>query len=141
MTNASLSEYELLRLERIKRNNERLAKLGLLEPTARASTPKRVPVVARKVVAASRTQSPRRSSRRLKRKPALYKQWDKIEVAPRKTRNVNSKKMKAANTILSKFRCEIPMDVSSSPLTEDQKTLINKKMEGNFLERFEVRQI
>ncbi|KAL3795825.1 hypothetical protein ACHAWO_011991 [Cyclotella atomus] len=64
----SPSNYELLRLQRIERNNERLKTLGLLDkpkPTKAARTP---PKKAKKTVLVS--PSPRRASRRLQNQPA-----------------------------------------------------------------------
>ena len=39
------------------------------------------------------------------------------------------------------YKCDIPMDISSSPLTEDEKAILKKKMGCDFLGKFEVRTI
>lgn len=135
-----LSEYELQRLEKIKRNEKRLAELGLdkakqnlKRSAAAAKTPRK-----KKKRAATVTPTPQRSSRRLKRQPVLYEALMDDEII-RKIDSPYSKKKKVARTSTSKFRCEIPMDLKSSPLTEKEKNVINEKMEEDFLGKFEVR--
>mmetsp|Transcript_4401 Transcript_4401/g.9774 ORF Transcript_4401/g.9774 Transcript_4401/m.9774 type:complete len:240 (-) Transcript_4401:156-875(-) len=140
--NNGLSEYELLRQERIKRNNERLASLGLLDkpsrPSASAttesksfSTPKKKKVVSAKFTPPAST----RYSRRLSGKPALYKPIEDINDNPvSKPAKVNKRASKRAN--VSTIRRVIP-EVLRAPLTEEQKQHIERKMEGNFLEKFE----
>lgn len=74
----TLSEYELQRLEKIKRNEKRLAELGLDNAKKNlkqsASAAKRTRKKKRTAVASRRhvTLSPQRTSRRLKRQPVLY---------------------------------------------------------------------
>lgn len=137
----TLSEYELQRLEKIKRNEKRLAELGLdtakqnLKRSASYKTPTRK---KKKTTAAANANSePQRSSRRLKRQPVLYEPLMDDDLI-RKIDSSNSKKKEiAARTSTSKFRCEIPMDLKSSPLSEKEKDLITKKMEEDFLGKFE----
>ncbi len=141
--NKGLSEYELLRHERIKRNNERLASLGLLDKPSRLSasgttksktfsTPKKKKVITAKFTPPVST----RSSRRLSGKPALFKPIDGINDNPvAKPAKVNRRASKRFNA--STIRREIP-DTMSAPLTESQKQHIERKMEGKFLEKFEV---
>ena len=136
---AILSEYELLRLEKIKRNEKRLAELGLdkaKQNLKRSATAAKTPTRKKKKRAAAATQVPQRSSRRLKRQPVLYEPMLDDEII----RKIDSpsKKKKAARTSTSKFRCDIPMDLKSSPLTQKEKDLITKKMEEDFLGKFEV---
>ena len=59
---------------------------------------------------------------------------ESIRIARKKFREVK-RQTKRVNT--SNFKCEIP-DILSSPLTEKQKKVIEKKMEGDFLGKFEV---
>ncbi len=136
-----LSEYELQRLEKIKRNEKRLAELGLdktKQNLNRSAAAAKTPSRKRKKRAATATATPQRSSRRLKRQPVLYEPLIDDEII-RKVDSPNSKKKKVARTSTSKFRCEIPMDLKSSPLSEKEKKLINEKMEEDFLGKFEVR--
>lgn len=138
-----LSEYELQRLEKIKRNEKRLAELGL--DTAKQNlkrsvspankTPTRTKKKKRTAAANNTTPSPQRTSRRLKRQPVLYEPLVDDEII-RKVDSSNSKMKKVART--SKFRVDIPMDLKSSPLSEKEKDLITKKMEEDFLGKFEV---
>jgi hypothetical protein len=67
MTKSSLSHYEILRLQRIERNEEKLKSLGLVKPKSNkaARTP---PKKAKKTSIIS--PSPRRASRRLQNQPA-----------------------------------------------------------------------
>jgi hypothetical protein len=137
----TLSEYELQRLEKIKRNEKRLAELGLdtakqnLKRSASYKTPTRK---KKKTTAAANVNSePQRSSRRLKRQPVLYEPLMDDDLI-RKIDSSNSKEKKIERTSTSKFRCEIPMDLKSSPLSEKEKDLITKKMEEDFLGKFEV---
>lgn len=150
----TLSDYELLRLEKIKRNNDRLADLGLLDlkskiTTKKSQPKKQKPHVDRSNKPTRSTRSTtalddkgRRSSRRLKRKPALFEpSFDDFFDAtankvstPRKIHGPT----KIARTSTSKFKCEIPMNVASSPLSTKEKKLIANKMDADFLEKFEV---
>ncbi len=135
-----LSEYELQRLEKIKRNEKRLAELGLdkvKQNLKRSATAAKTPSRKKNKRAAATTVTPQRSSRRLKRQPVLYEPLMDDEII-RKIDSPSSKK-KVARTTTSKFRCEIPMDLKSSPLSEKEKNLITKKMEEDFLGKFEVR--
>lgn len=136
---AILSEYELLRLEKIKRNEKRLAELGLdkaKQNLKRSASAAKTPTTRKKKKrAAAATQVPQRSSRRLKRQPVLYEPILDDEII----RKIDSpSKKKKARTSTSKFRCDIPMDLKSSPLTQKEKDLITKKMEEDFLGKFEV---
>jgi len=134
-----LSEYELQRLEKIKRNEKRLAELGLdkvKQNLKRSATAAKTPSRKKKNRAAATTVTPQRSSRRLKRQPVLYEPLLDDEII-RKIDSPSSKKKKVARTTTSKFRCEIPMDLKSSPLSEKEKNLITKKLEEDFLGKFE----
>lgn len=148
-----ISPYEQARLDKIKRNNERLASLGLLDAkkrvrstaaaarkkqTQQPSTPtkKWTTRKTRAATAEAVTPSPSRSSRRLKRKPVQYKPLMDDDESLRLARK-KFKVVKRQTKTTSNFKCDIP-DVSSSPLTEKQQAIIEKKMEGDFLEKFEV---
>lgn len=69
MTKATQSNYELLRLQRIERNNQRLKSLGLLDnkPKPTTRTPTKKTAKKRAII----SPSPRRTSRRLQNQPAL----------------------------------------------------------------------
>jgi hypothetical protein len=150
-----LSPYEQARLDRIKRNEERLASLGLFDAKKKlkASASRRTeagggrqpttPKKPRPAAASSSavTPSPPRSSRRLKLEPARYvPTLDDDDVPIAVLRRKVKQKMKKANTSRG-YKCDIPMDISSSPLTEDEKAILKKKMGGDFLGKFEVRTI
>lgn len=146
MVTHKLSPYEQARLDKIKRNEERLASLGLLDakkrvraaattaprqpstPTKRAVRPKR---------AAAVTPSPKRASRRLKRQPVQYEPTMDDDLDLRLARKKFKKVKRETKRAASSFKCEIP-DALSSPLTKAQKAVIEKKMEGDFLGKFEV---
>lgn len=149
-----LSPYEQARLDKIRRNQDRLRSLGLLDAkknvkAALASTtskrkaahhpatPTKRRTPSRK--AAILTPSPKRSSRRLRKKPALYEPLldddESLREARRKFKEV--KKQTKSRASSSSFKCEVPADVSSSPLTSKQRAIIEKKMEGDFLGKFE----
>mmetsp|Transcript_10545 Transcript_10545/g.23367 ORF Transcript_10545/g.23367 Transcript_10545/m.23367 type:complete len:247 (+) Transcript_10545:132-872(+) len=148
MTNYQVSPYEQARLDKIKRNNERLASLGLLDAKKRVrasvarkqpqppSTPKRTLRKTRAAATSAVTPSPARSSRRLKRKPVQFEPLldddESIRIVRKKFKEVKRK----TKTNTSGFKCDIP-NVSSSPLTVKEKAVIGKKMEGDFLEKFE----
>lgn len=136
----TLSEYELQRLEKIKRNEKRLAELGLDNAKKNlkqsASAAKRTP--KKRTAAASRrhvTPSTQRTSRRLKRQPVLYEPLMDDDLI----RQIDSgyKKKKKVAATKSKFKVDIPMDLKSSPLSEKEKALITKRMEDDFLGKFE----
>lgn len=135
MTRATptLSPYEILRLERIRRNEERLSSLGLLDDKLKPK--KKTPSPRKKALPSSTAiATPTRTSRRLKRQPVLYEpilEDVRIPMGASKTKRVERR------PATSKFRCEIPSDVYSSPLTAKQEALINNKMEGDFLGKFE----
>lgn len=143
-----LSPYEQARLEKIKRNEERLASLGLHDAkrklvlaAARRTNKRGRPTTPKKrrparASASAVTPSPPRSSRRLKLEPARYVPLLEDDVTIR-FRKIKQKTKKA--TTSNGFKCDIPMDVSSSPLTEDEKAILETKMGGDFLEKFEVR--
>lgn len=68
-TNNDLSPYELARLQRIKRNQERLRSLGLLGSNALKSPPKpnkKATATKRKTISRRQHTAPTRSSKRLK---------------------------------------------------------------------------
>ncbi|KAL7521088.1 hypothetical protein ACHAWX_005781 [Stephanocyclus meneghinianus] len=206
---SSLSEYERLRAERIQRNNERLASLGLLDakPKQKARSRASYPFTPKKkrTLSAAVTPSPVRASRRVKRRTELYQpsfhdyqvksekipfvgdrvakyfdgelflgtitehdtesglfscvydDGDKEDFSREELVNVldiyqrEGKQLdgaasssptkldtsKTVKTTKSKFRCEIPLDVLSSPLTKAQQKIIDHKMEGDFLGKFE----
>lgn len=150
MTTHQLSPYEQFRLERIKRNEERLASLGLLDAkkNLRAATtnrrPPSTPTSGRIMIQRPKrdlssmvvTPSPSRSSRRLNRKPVQYQPLLEDNISLRNARR--NKKMKTS-TPSNNFRVIIPIDVSSSPLSKEDKAKILKKVEADsFLGNFEV---
>ena len=147
MTAHEPSPYEQFRLERIKRNEERLASLGLIDAkknlvrtTRQPSTPKKIDRTKKYANAAVFvTPSPSRSSRRLTHKPAQYEPLtEDNDVASLRISRKKFKDIKRATKTTSNFKCNVPMDVSSSPLSQEEKTLIWKKLEGDFLGKFEV---
>jgi hypothetical protein len=143
-----LSPYEQARLDRIKRNEERLASLGLFDAKKKLKAAARrtkaggqptTPKKPRPGSASAVTPSPPRSSRRLKLEPARYVPMlddDNVPIAV--LRRKVKQKMKKGTTSKG-FKCDIPMDISSSPLTKEEKAILEKKMEGDFLGKFEVR--
>ena len=150
MTTHQLSPYEKFRLERIKRNEERLASLGLLDAkkNLRATTtsrqPPSTPSPGRMMIQRPKrdlssmvvTPSPSRSSRRLNHKPAQYQPLLEDNVS---LRNARRNKKTKTSTPSNNFRLNVPMDVSSSPLSKEDKAKILKKVEADsFLGKFEV---
>jgi len=143
-----LSPYEQARLDRIKRNEERLASLGLFDAKKKLKAASRrtkaggqptTPKKPRHAYASAVTPSPPRSSRRLKLEPARYvPTLDDDDVPIAVLRRKVKQKMKKTTTSKG-FKCDIPMDISSSPLTEDEKAILEKKMGADFLGKFEVR--
>ena len=146
MANTQISPYEQARLDKIKRNEERLRSLGLLakkhsrqsmkKKRATPSTPKRTLRKARAIT----PSPPSRSSRRLKRKPVQYEPLldDDIDLRMARKRFKEVKKKTRTTVANTNFKCEVPEGVLSSPLTEKEKATIVKKMEGDFLGKFEV---
>jgi len=133
----SKSDYELLREKKIARNEARLEKLGLhdvkkkLAAAARKTTTKRLPKRRAQPVA------PTRKSRRQSNKPVQFQPLmdddEEIREARKKFKAVK-KRTKAANM---KFKCEVPANLSAA-LTAKQKKAMEKKMDCNWLEMFEV---
>jgi len=118
---AKLSNYELLRLERIQRNNDRLARLGLLDkPRAKAARtpPKKGTSAAKKKVV---SPSPIRSSRRLRQQPALHVPSLQDEEVKHNTARPH----------------RIHHQTNHSSLTDAQKEIIHDKLSNNnFLDVF-----
>ena len=133
----SKSDYELLREKKIARNEARLEKLGLhdvkkkLAAAARKTTTKRLPKRRAQPVA------PTRKSRRQSNKPVQFQPLmdddEEIREARKKFKAVK-KRTKAANM---KFKCEVPANLSAA-LTAKQKKAMEKKMDCDWLEMFEV---
>ena len=69
MAKSTPSNYELLRLQRIERNNQRLKSLGLLDKPKPPKVTRTPPKKAKKTIV---SPSPRRASRRLQNQPALH---------------------------------------------------------------------
>ena len=118
---ASPSTYELLRIKRIERNNERLASLGLLnKPKFKsAKTPPKKAV--KKIV----SPSPRRVSKRLQNQPAPNVQ--PIEDVPQIDR-----------TIAHRPRPRRIVEELALTLTTKQKNIISKKIsDDDFLHKLE----
>lgn len=143
------SPYEQARLDKIERNKIRLKSLGLLDAKKRVrsaargkpktrgpSTPTKTRTLRSRSVAV--TPSPSRSSRRLKKKPVQYEPLldddESLRIARRKFKKVK-RETKKVNT--SGWQCDVP-DLSSSPLTKKEQAIIERKMEGDFLGKFEV---
>ena len=142
-----LSEYEQARLDKIKRNELRLKSLGLddakkrvRDASKRKPTTTKTPVNKRPRRVSASPTSPTRSSRRLKKKPVQYEPLmdDDLErhLAQKKFKQV--KKQTRVHTANTNFKCEVPNGVISSPLSKKEKEIIDKKMEGDFLAKFEV---
>ena len=144
-----LSPYERARLDKIRRNEERLKSLGLLDAKKRvraaARKSKKAPSTPTKRRAARKartvTPSPKRTSRRLKRQPIQYQPLmdddEDIRLARKKFKDVK-KKTRSANL---SFKCEVPANLTSAALTAKQRKVIEKKMEEDFLGKFEVSKI
>ena len=142
-----LSEYEQARLDKIKRNELRLKSLGLDDAKKRVrdasrkrkSSTTKTPVNKRPRRVSASPTSPTRSSRRLKKKPVQYSPLidDDLErqIAHKKFKQVKKQTRHTANT---NFKCEVPNGVISSPLSKKEKEIIEKKMDGDFLAKFEV---
>ena len=142
-----LSEYEQARLDKIKRNEARLKSLGLDDAKKRVknaarkrkSTTKTPSNKRPRRVSASPT-SPTRSSRRLKKKPVQYEPLmdDDLDIQLARKKFKQVKKQTRVHTANTNFKCEIPNGVISSPLSNEEKKLIERKMKGDFLAKFEV---
>jgi len=144
-----LSEYEQARLDKIKRNEQRLKSLGLDDAKKRVrdasrkrkSTSTKTPSNKRPRRVAASPTSPTRSSRRLKKKPVQYEPLmdDDLDIQlARKKFKAVKKQTRVTHTANTNFKCEVPNGVISSPLSKEEKKLIEKKMEGDFLAKFEV---
>ena len=161
MTKHKLSAYEQARLDKIARNEKRLKELGLhdakkhvralaLATTARrSSTTTTSPLHKKKKRKAKQRAiaivSPDRlrSSRRLSKKPVQYEPSlmdddEEIRNARKKFKEMKRKIVDVTKTKkTSNFTCIIP-DSMSAPLSVQEKKIIEKKMEGDFLGKFEV---
>ena len=146
MANTQISPYEQARLDKIKRNEERLRSLGLLDAKKhlrQSMKKKRTPSTPKRTIRKARTitpSPPSRSSRRLKRKPVQYEPLmdDDIDLRMARKRFKEVKKKTRTTVANTNFKCDIPEGLLSSPLTEKQKATIKKKMEDDFLGKFEV---
>jgi hypothetical protein len=144
-TQRRLSPYEQARLDKIKRNETRLASLGLLPVKKQqlTTTPRRRQetrggfrrAANNSVVTPS---PPSRTSGRLKSQPVQYAPLVDDDGRLKKKQESN---MESSITPKTKrgFKCDIPMNVSSLPLTKDEKSKIENKMKGDdeFLAAFE----
>lgn len=136
------SEYELLRLKRIQRNNEHLANLGLVS-AKRALVTSSSTKARRKAIIKASTETPRTPQRRSKR--VLKRSLPSAEATKADAANLlddyedgfSTPRKKKTALRVTKYRCDIPMDVKSSPLTAQQKTALSNKMKGDFLSIFE----
>ena len=149
MTTYQLSAYEQARLDKIQRNEERLKSLGLLEAkkrvrkaaTARQSKQNKPSKKRTTTTRSNKKREPTRASRRLKHKPVQYEPLmdddESLRLVRKKFKEV--KKNTKRTTTSSSFKCEIPAGALSSPLNEKEKRVIEEKMEGDFLGKFEVR--
>jgi len=149
MASYKLSEYEQARLDKIKRNEARLKSLGLDDAKKRVrdasrkrkSTSTKSPSNKRPRRVSASPTSPTRSSRRLKKKPVQYEPLmdDDLEIQlARKRFKAIKKQTRVTHTANTNFKCEIPNGVISSPLSKKEKEIIEKKMDGDFLAKFEV---
>ena len=128
---SSPSSYELLRIQRIQRNNERLASLGLLDkpkfkPSKFAKTPPKK--AAKKIV----SPSPRRVSKRLQNQPAPD------DLVPPTTDVSHSTYID--QTIISRRPRprRIVEQLTPTTLTPEQKAIITKKIpEKDFLDKLQ----
>ena len=147
MTTYQLSAYEQARLDKIQRNEERLKSLGLLEAKKRvrkaaASRQSKHTKPSKKRTTTTRSnkkREPTRASRRLKHKPVQYEPLMDDDESLRLVRKKFKEVKKNTNRTSSSFKCEIPAGALSSPLNEKEKRVIEEKMEGDFLGKFEVR--
>ena len=147
-----LSPYEKARLAKIQRNKERMESLGLgdakqrLRRGARGDGPprrKRPPATPSRSVKTLRsgavvTPDRARASRRLKRKPVQFEPLMDDDVDARIARKRFKEVKRATKGVANlNFKCEIPADLAASSLTKAQKSLLEKKMGGDFLGKFE----
>lgn len=159
MTTYQLSAYEQARLDKIKRNEERLKSLGLHEAKKRvrkaARQTKHVKPSTHKSNSTRTTtrsknrgvdqqQQPTRTSRRLKHKPVQYEPLmdddESLRLVRKKLKEVKKQtNMSRTTSSSSSFKCDIPPGALTSPLNEKEKKVIEEKMEGDFLGKFEVR--
>jgi hypothetical protein len=142
-TQRRLSPYEQARLDKIKRNETRLASLGLLNVKKQlTTTPRRRQETRgefRKVNNSIVTPSPpSRTSRRLKSQTVQYAPLVDDDGGRLKKYESNMESSIIPKTKKG-FKCDIPMHVSSLPLTKDEKSKIESKMKGDdeFLATFE----
>ena len=134
-----LSEYELLCLKKRARNKARLEALGLdkFKKAVRTAV-RKTPAQCRPKRKAQPTKPTRKSRRQSKHPAIIYKPVLGDDEDTRRARakfKAAKKKTRSANT--SKFKCEAPANLSAA-LTAKQKKVIEKKMEGAWLEKFEV---
>ena len=134
-----LSEYELLCLKKRARNKARLEALGLdkFKKAVRTAV-RKTPAQCRPKRKAQPTKPTRKSRRQSKHPAIIYKPVLGDDEDTRRARakfKAAKKKTRSANT--SKFKCEVPANLSAA-LTAKQKKVIEKKMEGAWLEKFEV---
>ena len=128
-----LSETEKRRLKKIAHNEARLKALGLFEFKEKVAAAARKP--RRRPKRKAQPTKPTRKSRRQSKQPAIiYKPVMDDDEDTRRARakfKAAKKKTRSANT--SKFKCEVPANLSAA-LTAKQKKVIEKKMEGAWLE-------
>ena len=158
MTTYQLSAYEQARLDKIQRNEERLKSLGLLEAKKRVrkaarqtkhkqqntSKRTRTTTTRSKKRGIEQRQQPTRTSRRLKHKPVQYEPLmdddESLRLVRKKFKEVKKQtKSRTSSSSSSSFKCDIPPGALTSPLNEKEKKVIEEKMEGDFLGKFEVR--
>ena len=158
MTKHKLSAYEQARLDKIARNEKRLKELGLHDAkkhvralalastTTTTTTPlhKKKKRKAKQRAIAIVSPDRLRSSRRLSNKPVQYEPSlmdddEEIRNARKKFKEMKRKIVDVTKTKkASSFKCIIP-DSMSAPLSVKEKKIIETKMEGDFLGKFEVR--
>ena len=157
MTKHKLSAYEQARLDKIARNEKRLKELGLHDAkkhvraalastTTTTTTPlhKKKKRKAKQRAIAIVSPDRLRSSRRLSKKPVQYEpslmdDEEEIRNVRKKFKEMKRKIVDVTKTKkTSSFKCIIP-DSMSAPLSVTEKKIIETKMEGDFLGKFEVR--
>jgi hypothetical protein len=142
-TQRRLSPYEQARLDKIKRNETRLASLGLLNVKKQLTTTPRRRQETRggfrrannSVVTPS---PPSRTSGRLKSQTVQYAPL--VDDGRLKKKHMSNMESSITPNTKKSFKCDIPMNVSSLPLTKDEKYKIESKMKSGddeFLAAFE----
>lgn len=135
--NAAQVCLRLLREKKIARNEARLEELGLHDVKKKLATSARKTTTKRRPKRRAQPAAPTRTSRRQSKKPVQFQPLMDDDEDTRRARQkfkAVKKRTKAANM---KFKCEVPANLSAA-LTAKQKKAMEKKMDCDWLEMFEV---